>query len=41
MKQWLDRTVKVLDAAWLIWTGGVILFGFLVLIARALYLAWK
>jgi hypothetical protein len=41
MRQWLDKTVKVLDTAWLVWTGAVILLGFLMLIARALYLAWK
>jgi hypothetical protein len=41
MRQWLDKTVKALDTAWLVGTGAVILLGFLVLIARALYLAWE
>jgi hypothetical protein len=41
MKQWLDRAAKAFDIAWLIWTGAILLLGFLVLVARALYLAWK
>lgn len=41
MRRWLDRTAKALDIAWLVWTGAILLLGLLMLIARALYLAWK
>ena len=41
MKEWLEKFVKALDTADAVWTGIIMLLALLVLVGKAIYLAWK